>query len=161
MPVAVAPDIARLSRAVSALRAADAFAALLSPDEWRRLGEHLERREVDSGALLIRRGDIDRHTYFVEDGELQVFVVGGPPGSHRIAMLGAGAIVGEPALFGAGPRMAHVEAMAPAVVWGLSVERFDALAAADPLLALAVLRAAGAVMAVRMRAQLERGIPLS
>ena len=51
--------------------------------------------------------------------------------------------------------------MAPAVVWGLSVERFDALAAADPLLALAVLRAAGAVMAVRMRAQLERGIPLS
>lgn len=161
MNLTTAPDIDRLTRAVAGLRAADAFGAALSPLDWQRFAGFLEQRRVTAGSLLIRRGDGDRNTYFVEEGELQVFVVDGPPSSHRIAVLEAGAIVGEPSLFGAGHRMAHVEAMTTAVVWVLTGDRFDALAAAEPGLALAVLRAAGAVMSVRMRAQLERGIPRS
>jgi CRP-like cAMP-binding protein len=112
------------------------------------------------GAWLLQRGEIQTRAYLVERGRLQVFVVGGPPNSHRIATLHPGSLVGEPGLFAATPRRAHVEAMTPCVVWSLAARRLQELAAAAPALALEVLRAAGVVMAVRMRANLERGVPL-
>jgi CRP-like cAMP-binding protein len=153
-------DIMPLVEAVQAQSGEDAFAARLSPEQWRQLGTALERRELDVGELLLRRGEVETWAYLVERGRLQVFVVGGPPHSHRIATLHPGSLVGEPGLFAATPRMAHVEAMTPCVVWSLGARRLHELAAAAPALALEVLRAAGAVMAVRMRANLERGIPL-
>jgi len=153
-------DTRRLSETVSALQGEDAFRAPLFPADWARLAAYLQRREFDAGTLLMRRGDEADTAYWIEAGLLQVFIVGGPPGSHRIARLPAGALVGEPALFGRGPRMAHVEALTPVVAWALHRSRLDALQADDPALALAVLRGAGAVMAARMRANLEHGIPL-
>jgi CRP/FNR family transcriptional regulator, cyclic AMP receptor protein len=154
-------DISTLCRAVQSLQGEGAFPVALSATDWQRLAPYLVRRELPAGSLLMRRGDSERTAYWVQEGQLQVYVVGGPPGSHRIALLAAGTIVGEPALFGAAPRLAHVEALTDAVVWGLGAESFDALAAQDTALALAVLRGAGAVMATRLRANLERGIPLS
>ncbi len=154
-------DITALLRAIEAHPSEDAFQSHLSPAQWQRLAPRLERRELHTGELLIRRGDHDRWAYLVERGHLQVFVSGGPPGSHRIAGLRAGCIVGEPALFTAAPRMASVEAISPGTVWGLSAERLALLASEEPTLALALLQAAGAVMARRMRSNLERGIPLT
>ena len=69
--------------------------------------------------------------------------------------------MGEPALFGDTPRMAQVEAMSASVVWGMPRHRFDEFAARQPELALELLRAVGAVMAVRMRANLDRGLPVA
>lgn len=154
-------DITALVRAVEGLQLDDRFAPGLDADQWRRLGDRLERRDVLAGELLLRQGERDRNAYLVEQGLLQVFVTGGPPGSHRIGTLRPGALVGEPGLFGDAPRMAHVEAMTPCVVWSLAADRLEALAADEPALALAVLRAAGAVMAARMRANLDRGIPVA
>lgn len=154
-------DIAPLVRAIENLSAEDALPLRLSDVQWQRLAPGLERRELRGGDLLIRRGDREQVAYLLEQGELQVFVSGGPPGSHRIARLRAGAIVGEPGLFIDAPRMASVEAMAACTLWALTRERLDALAAAEPGLALAVVHAAGCVMAVRMRANLERGIPMT
>ncbi len=50
--------------------------------------------------------------------------------------------------------------MTPCVVWALSVARLEELCARAPSLALQLLRAAGAVMAMRVRDSLERGAPL-
>lgn len=152
-------DITPLVQAIEALRAEDAFPVRLPLAHWQRIAPSLQRRELATGDLLIRRGDRERVAYLLESGHLQVFVSGGPPGSHRIATLRAGSIVGEPGLFIDAPRMASVEAMTPCVLWALSGERIDALAAEEPKLVLALLHAAGSVMAVRMRANLERGIP--
>ena len=152
-------DITALVQAVAGLKSDDRFAPALSAEQWQQFAACLKRRELASGELLTRRGDQDAQAYLVEQGELQVFVAGGPPRSHRIAVLRAGALVGEPALFGDSPRMATVEAMTACVVWSLARECLDTLVAQSPGLALAVLRAAGAVMARRMRANLERGIP--
>lgn len=152
-------DITPLVRAVEALREDDAFNAQLSAAQWQQLADVMHRREIAAGDLLVRRGDVEPRAYFVERGLLQVFVTGGPPRSHRVATLCEGAMVGEPALFGATPRMAHVEAVTAAVVWSLCARRLHELAAEAPTLVLEVLRAAGAVMAARMRANLERGIP--
>jgi CRP-like cAMP-binding protein len=153
-------DITSLVRAVAARQGEDAFAAKLSADEWAVLATALQRRELQAGDLLLRRGDTDAQAFLIERGQLQVFVTGGPPHSHRLATLREGALVGEPGLFGQTPRMAHVEAVTPCVVWALTAQGLHALAAAAPGLVLEVLRAAGAVMAWRMRANLERGLPV-
>ncbi len=154
-------DITDLVQAIQTLNAEDAFRARLTPDQWRVIAPYLTRHEIRAGDLLIKQGDTDRTMYFLSQGSLQVFVTGGPPGSNRIAILRAGSVVGEPGMFGDGPRMANVEAMTPSVVWALRGPRLEELAQRSPALALELLRAAGSVMALRMRANMARQTPFS
>ncbi|MEW6704875.1 MAG: cyclic nucleotide-binding domain-containing protein [Pseudomonadota bacterium] len=160
MPTASSTDIEPLIHAVQTLNAEDAFAVRLTLEQWRTLGSYLTRHEIRPNDLLIQQGDRERTMYLVEQGNLQVFVNRGAPGANRIAILRAGSVVGEPALFGDGPRMANVEAMNSCVVWALRGPRMEELSARLPALALEVLRAAGAVLSARMRANMERGIPV-
>ncbi len=154
-------EIDELVQAIQTLNAEDAFRARLSAEQWRAVTPYLTRHEIRAGDLLIKQGDTDRTLYFLSQGSLQVFVTGGPPGSHRIAILRPGSAVGEPGLFGDGPRMANVEAMTPCVVWALRGPRLDEMSQRSPILALELLRAAGGVMAMRMRANLLKQIPFS
>lgn len=149
-----------LMNAIDAGRGEDAFRVRLTHTQWQRLGQVLQRRDLHAGERLLHRGPSDGCAYLLEAGQLQVFVTGGPPRSHRIATLQPGAMVGEPALFAATQRMAHVEAVTPCVVWALCAQGLHSLASEAPALVLEVLRAAGEVMAVRMRAHQERGIPV-
>ena len=145
-------EIDELVRAVQTLNAEDSFRARLTLENWRVIAPYLARYEIRAGDLLIKQGDADRSMYFIAQGSMQVFVTGGPPGSNKVAILRAGAVVGEPGLFGDTPRTANVEAMTPCVVWALRGPRMEELAQRSPALALELLRAAGAVMAVRFRA---------
>ncbi|HKX44332.1 MAG TPA: cyclic nucleotide-binding domain-containing protein [Burkholderiaceae bacterium] len=154
-------DISALVQALQTLNAEDAFRPRLSVDQWRLIAPYLTRHDIRAGDLLIKQGDADRTMYFLEQGSLQVFVTGGPPGSNRIAILRAGSVVGEPGLFGDSPRMANVEAMTPCVVWALRGPRLEELAQRQPALVLELLRTAGGVMAMRMRANLAKQIPFS
>ncbi len=154
-------DINDLVQAIQTLNAEDAFRARLTLDQWRIVAPYLTRHEIRAGDLLIKQGDTDRSMYFLAQGTLQVFITGGPPGSNRIAILRAGSVVGEPGLFGDGPRMANVEAMTPCIVWALRGPRLEELAQRSPALALEMLRAAGSVMALRMRANMARQTPFS
>jgi CRP-like cAMP-binding protein len=153
-------DITTLVQAVQTLNAIDAFKAGLGAPHWQTLVPYLARHVLRAGDLLIRQGDLDRSAYFLEQGNLQVFVSGGPPGSQRIAILRPGSLVGEAGLFAEVPRSANVEAMTPCAVWALSVSRLDELCTQLPALALPLLRAAGAVLATRAQAHCERGAPL-
>jgi len=148
-----------LVRAVGTLNAYDAFRPRFNLEQWRVLGSYLIRREVKSGDVLIFQGDADRVMYFLESGALQVYVRGTATQNAKIALLRAGAIVGEPSLFGETTRMAQVDAISNGVVWILSSPRLDEMRASHPELAYELLRAAGAVMAERMRGTLERGTP--
>lgn len=152
-------DVIELVQAIQTLNAEDAFRPRLSPEQWRVVGPYLTRHDIRAGDLLIKQGDSDRSLYLLSQGSLQVFVSGGVPGSSKIAILRAGSIVGEPGLFIDGPRMANVEAMTACVVWALRGPRLEELAMRVPALALELLRAAGGVMAIRMRATLQRQTP--
>jgi len=154
-------DINALVQALQTLNAEDAFRPRLSFDQWRLIAPYLTRHEIRAGDLLIKQGDADRTMYFLEQGSLQIFVTGGPPGSNRIAILRAGSVVGEPGLFGDSPRMANVEAMTPCTVWALRGPRLEELAQRQPALVLELLRTAGGVMAMRMRANLAKQTPFS
>ena len=153
-------DITTLVQAVQTLNASDAFNAGLSAQHWQTLAPYLARHELRAGELLIRQGDAERIAYLLEQGNLQVFVSGGAPGRGRISILRPGSLVGETALFADAPRRANVEAMTPCVAWALSVVRLDELCARVPALGLQLLRAAAGVMATRVGAHLERGVPL-
>jgi CRP-like cAMP-binding protein len=154
-------DVIDLVQAVQSLNAEDAFRVRLNQDQWRVFAQYLTRHEIRAGDLLIKQGDSDRTLYLLEQGSLQVFATGGPPGASRIAILRAGAVVGEPGLFSDGPRTANVEAMTPCVVWALRGPRFEELVQRVPTLAIEVLRAAGGVMAARIRSNLARQTPIS
>src|SRR5580765_878421 len=150
-----------LLQAIQSLNAEDAFRPRLDPSQWRTFLQYLTRHELRNGTLLLRQDELDRTVYFLGQGSLQVYVSGGAPGAHRIAILRPGAICGEPGLFADGARMANVEAMTACVVWALRLPRFEELAARMPTIALDVLRGAGAVMAVRMRANMARQMPMA
>ena len=152
-------ELNQLVQAIQTLNAEDAFRARLTLDQWRTIAPYLTRHDIRAGDLLIKQGDTHRSMYFLGQGSLQVFVTGGPPGSNRIAILRAGSVVGEPGLFTDGPRMANVEAMTPCSVWALRGPRLEEMSQRSPALALELLRAAGGVMATRMRANTTRQIP--
>jgi CRP/FNR family cyclic AMP-dependent transcriptional regulator len=153
-------DITTLVRAVQTSKAGDAFHDGLGAQQWQALAPYLARHDLRAGELLMRQGEVGRSAYFVEQGNLQVFVTGGPPGRQRVAVLRPGSLVGEPGLFADVPRSANVEAMTPCVVWGLNAARLEEMSVSAPMLALQLMRGAGAVMAKRVRANIESGMPL-
>lgn len=150
-----------LLQAIQSLNAEDAFRPRLDGSQWRSFVQYLTRHEVRGGQVVLRQGELDRTVYFLGQGSLQVYVTGGPPGAHKIAILRPGAICGEPGLFADRPRGANVEAMTPCIVWALRLPRFEELSARMPAIAVEVLRAAGAVMALRMHANMTRQLPLT
>ncbi|MDH4059867.1 MAG: cyclic nucleotide-binding domain-containing protein [Aquincola sp.] len=154
-------DIQPLYEAMRSLNADDAFKARLSLEQWRMVEPFLTRADVRAGELLLKQGEHDRTLYLLESGTLQVYVNQPKPGVSRLSILRAGSVVGEAGLFSDQPRMANVEAMTAAAVWALRGPRFEELAARNPALTLELVRAAAAVMGVRMRANIELGQAVS
>ena len=154
-------DISDLIQSVQTLNAEDAFRPRIGTELWRTLASYLSRHEIRAGDLLIKHGDRERTMYLLERGSLQVFISREKPGAQRIAILRSGSVVGEAGLFGEGPRMANVEAMTPCVVWALRGPRLEELVARVPPLAYEVVRAAAAVLAARLRANMENSVPVS
>jgi CRP/FNR family cyclic AMP-dependent transcriptional regulator len=154
-------SIDSLIAAVQSLNADDALRLRYNKEDWRMLASYLMPHSLRAGDSIIRYRDMDRTLYLLESGTLQVYVPESGPVRRPVAILRSGAVVGEPSLFGDTPRMAQVDAMSPVVVWALTKPRFEEFAARQPELALELLRAAGSVMAERMRANLERGLPVA
>jgi CRP-like cAMP-binding protein len=154
-------EFQQLVQALQSLNAEDAFRPRLTFDQWRVIAPYLTAHDIRAGDLLIKQGDTDRTMYFLAQGSLQVFVSGAKPGTSRIAILRAGSVVGEGGLFTDTARSANVEAMTPCAVWALRGPRLEELAQRSPGLALELLRAAGGVMATRMRANMSRQVPFS
>ncbi len=154
-------EMTELVEAIDTLNAPDAFKSGFSMVQWQTIGNYLIPFEMKEGEVLIEQGETDRVCYFLGRGSLQVYVTGGPPGSAQIAIMRAGAIVGEPSLFGENPRMASVSSLTPCTLWALSGQRFEQMAQRVPQIALDFLRAAGVVMATRMRSTLTRHTPFT
>ncbi|HMW24029.1 MAG TPA: cyclic nucleotide-binding domain-containing protein [Burkholderiaceae bacterium] len=146
--------IEELVQVVQSLNTDDAFHARLDLAQWRTLSAYLTGYEARAGDLLFEKGDADRTTYFLGRGTLQVYVPGAPPSQSRIALLRPGSVVGETGLFSDQPHSASVEAMTAVTVWALHLPRFEELVQRAPAIAIELLRAAGGVMAARMRANM-------
>jgi SulP family sulfate permease len=95
-----------------------------------------ETLELPAGALLMRRGEAGDALYFVERGEVSVFVSLGDQRRKRVRTLGAGTVVGEMAIYSGQPRSADVVAETACRVRRLSAERFARLEREHPSVAI-------------------------
>jgi CRP-like cAMP-binding protein len=154
-------DFEQLVHAIQFLRSEDAFRPRMDPAQWRCFGGFLTLQQVRAGTVVIRQGEVDRTAYFLGAGGMQVYLDGAEPGTSRAVMLRPGAMFGEVGLFSAGPRTAQIESMTPCDLWALRLPRFEELIQRYPSIALEVTRAAGAVMAARLRANMTLGVAVA
>jgi SulP family sulfate permease len=116
-----------LDRILAAHFTGDALAVLLGL---------CETVELPRAAALMRRGDAGDALYFVERGEISVFVTLDGDQRKRVRSLGPGTVVGEMALYSGQPRSADVVAETPCRVRRLSAERFARLEREHPAVAI-------------------------
>jgi CRP/FNR family cyclic AMP-dependent transcriptional regulator len=129
--------------------ALDALPMKLADAQWRQLAEYLQPMSLPQGQVLIERGVKDRTVYFVESGSLSAHFQDSRQ-RVRMAMVGAGSLLGEGAFFSHLPRSATVNAGSDCRVWSLTPLRFRELSTRQPDIALELTLAMAAVLARRM-----------
>jgi signal transduction histidine kinase len=96
---------------------------LFSDFEPGRLGELVASGHVEqapSGRVLFSEGDASESVYVVLEGAVEVFKLDTSGDEVQLNTLGAGAIFGELALFGAGRRTANVRTILPTSLFSLN-----------------------------------------
>jgi CRP/FNR family cyclic AMP-dependent transcriptional regulator len=146
---AVRFDILQLAQAMRMSSALDAVPMNLSDPHWRQLAEYLQPVSLQQGQVLIEQGVKDRTVYFVESGSLTVHFQDTRE-RVRIAMVGAGSLLGEGAFFSHLPRSATVNAGSDCRLWCLTPLRFRELSTRHSDIALELTVSMAAVLARRM-----------
>ena len=142
-------DIQSLAQAMRVCSALDAVPLNLTEAQWTTLGDYLQPVSLQQGQVLIEQGVKDRTVYFVESGSLTVHYEDDKD-RVRIAVVGAGSILGEGAFFSHLPRSATVNAGSHARLWCMTPLRFRELSTRSPSIALDLTVAMAAVLARRM-----------
>jgi CRP/FNR family transcriptional regulator, cyclic AMP receptor protein len=142
-------SIQNLSRAIADNNSNDAFALTLNVQQWETLGGYLQPIDTAVGDILIEQGTHDRSVYFVESGAISVHRVSSKE-QMKLAVLMAGAVVGEGSFFSREPHPANVVVTGAGRVWRLTAIRFAEMSNRQPNLALEITMGFGAVIAKRM-----------
>jgi CRP/FNR family transcriptional regulator, cyclic AMP receptor protein len=142
-------DIMNLAQAMRMSNALDAVPMNLADGQWRTLADYLQPVSLQQGQLLIEQGVKDRTVYFVESGSLTVHYEDDRE-RVRVAMVGAGSLLGEGAFFSHLPRSATVNAGSHCQLWCLTPLRFRELSIRHPDIALELTVSMSAVLARRM-----------
>ncbi len=149
LPAAVRFDIQGLAHAMRLCSALDAVPLNLTESQWPMLANYLQPVALQQGQVLIEQGVKDRTVYFIESGSLTVHYEDARE-RVRIAVVGAGSLLGEGAFFSHLPRSATVHAGSDCRLWCLTPLRFRELRARHPEVALELAVAMSAVLARRM-----------
>ncbi len=145
-----APDLQGLIDALVLNKAQDGLNLSLLPAQWEALAHYLHPLTVVQGDILFKQGAMDRTLYFIASGSLSVHFEDAES-RIRLAIVGAGSVVGEGSFFTGTPRSATVQAGSTCVLWSLSPMRFTEMTHRKPELALALAMGAGAVVAKRLQ----------
>ena len=147
--VASKVDLKGLTDAIAQTTAEDSMSNPLTPAQWEVLSSYLLPVILSSGQVLFSQGAMDRTLYLVESGSLSVHYQDEKE-RLRLAIVGAGSVVGEGAFFSHRARSATVQASAPCKLWSLTAIRFTELTNRQPAIALGLAMAAGSVLAKRL-----------
>lgn len=148
-------DLTGLIQAIGRDNAEDGMTNPLTRDQWGLLASYLRPLDLPAGQVLFAQGTTDRSLYLIESGSLSVHL----EDEHqrkRLAIVGAGSVVGEGAFFSHRPRSATVQACAPCKLWVLMAMRFAELANRQPVVALQLVMSIGAVQARRLSSHSRR-----
>ena len=142
-------DILHLAQAMQMSSALDAVPVNLTDPQWRQFAQYLQPVSLTQGQVLIERGVKDRTVYFVESGSFSVHFQDTRQ-RVRMAVVGAGSLLGEGSFFSHLPRSATVNAGSDCRVWSLTPLRFRELSTRHPDIALELTVAMATVLARRM-----------
>ena len=148
-PAASKADLQGLIDAIAQASADDSMINPLTTAQWEVLSSYLLPVVLPAGQVLFSQGATDRTLYLVESGSLSVHYQDEKE-RLRLAIVGAGSVVGEGASFSHRARSATLQASAPSKLWGLPALRFTELTNRQPAIALGLVMAAGAVLAKRL-----------
>lgn len=148
-PVASKADLQGLIDAIAQANADDSMTNPLTPAQWDVLSSYLLPVVLSAGQVLFNQGAIDRTLFLVESGSLSVHYQDEKE-RLRLAIVGAGSVVGEGAFFSHRARSATVQASGPCKLWSLPAIRFTELSNRQPAIALGLAMAAGSVLAKRL-----------
>ncbi|WP_394792322.1 Crp/Fnr family transcriptional regulator [Rhodoferax sp.] len=149
LPADDKPDVRGLVDAIVVNKAQDGLPLNLAPAQWETLADYLNPLTLAQGSILFKQGALDRTLYFIASGSLSVHFEDADS-RIRLAIVGAGSVVGEGSFFTGTPRSATVQASSICNLWSLSPMRFSELTHRKPELALAIAMSAGAVVAKRL-----------
>jgi len=129
-----------------------ALVAGVEPPALEQLNRILHRVTPDAGTILIATGtQNDDRIFFILQGEVSVLLTLPDGASQRVAILGAGAVVGEMALLGQRLRTATVRVEKDAVCLSLSNAALDQLALEYPQLKIRMLHNLAEELANKLR----------
>ncbi len=148
-------DISGLAQAVAHCHASDAMRCQFTTSQWEILASYMQPFALRSGQVLFEQGASDRVLYFVESGTLSVHYKD-EKARIRMALVGAGSIVGEGAFFSHQARNATVQASGECKLWCLTPMRFAELASRHSPIALELTLAMGSILARRLNLRPKR-----
>ena len=121
-------------------------------EDLQQLFRFTTTRRVTAGDAIIRRGEPDQTLYFVLHGNLEVIAHSGDGLSMgRMALVGAGSVLGEVSFFDGGPRSAGAWALDDCEVAAMTPDQYAAFEESSPALARELLFALGRILAIRLR----------
>lgn len=128
----------------------------ISRREFGALFQCLVARQYHAGEVLCREGDIGRALFILEEGDVEVFRKGPDDEPRKIAVLKPGDYFGEISLIDEQPRTATVTAIGKVRAYLLYKTEIDKLLRQAPHIAAAIMTHLAALLAVRLRASLNR-----
>jgi len=144
------PNIQGLLAAFVQNHGEDALSKTVTPANWAALATYMQCFTLTPGQVLIKQGLMDRTLYFVETGSLSVHFEDETQ-RIRLAVVGAGSVLGEGGFFSHLPRNATVQSATQCRMWRIEPLRFAELSHRLPAAALALTMALGAIVCRRMQ----------
>lgn len=144
-------EAAQGSELFAQLWQADSHALALAPAELQRLAGFLDYVSVPAGARLIGQDEQGDYLLVILEGRVAVERVQAGGARARLAEVRAGDMVGEMSLLDAGSRFSACTTLTPCLLAVLEAPRFEALMAAEPRLALALLASLARRLSLRLR----------
>ena len=133
------------------------FLAHWTHGQWQKLFALTQTYRYSAGDWVIRQGATDRALYLVAFGRLEVVGSAGGQRQQRLALIEAGAIVGEQSFLDGRPQPSDVRAITEAETVRLSFEAFDIFTAREPTLATNLALAIGRFVSLRLRTATGKG----
>jgi CRP/FNR family transcriptional regulator len=118
----------------------------LSPDSLARLSQAAVQRIFAAGEVIFLEGDPPAGLWVIERGRVKVFKISPDGREHILRLLGPGESFNDASAFDGAPNPASAAALSGVIAWVLAADLVQGLLAADPDMALAVIRGLSARM---------------
>ncbi len=122
----------------------------LSDDELGAVVNLCVERSFPAGSIVIRQGDVGDEMFIIQDGHIEIVVVGAKP-ELRVVVLGKGQILGEMSLLDMGFRSATARSATAVTLQVIKQADFAALCEQDHGIGYVVMRNLAADLSFKLR----------